>query len=272
MVLINMGYKQVKRTPKVSKTVQADQRRSLVKRVGVGKYYKGSTQYNDLMQALQGHYDLYGSGPIKAIKIVHDLSGYLKVIRCTPQGEDPISYANTSKYGNVDVDKIKRQNVLVALRKTVMDVAGDRREFIMNNEFNGCEICGCDGMYHVDHYPKSFKTISESFMSQYPDSPEFSYNDLDARYFDLKLEYTKLWIAYHREHATFRYLCPSCNARQGAPDKNTTPKPEIESEEWKKMVDDMGESAERNASVPPSTGTKKRPVLEQGVLDAISKL
>ena len=81
-----------------------------------------------------------------------------------------------------------------------------------------CELCESTIKIEVDHYPTKFVTIKtnfiESMLNKNSPPPEtFNWHPKRGQpLFTYKDKKWKLaWQIYHRSHATYRYLCSTCN-------------------------------------------------------------
>jgi hypothetical protein len=82
------------------------------------------------------------------------------------------------------------------------------------NPANRCGICnGKITDLHVDHI-LPFSVIVQAFRLLYPITPSIV-QDQDQLYFTDKV-YTEKWVLFHKEHATLRNTCASCNLSRGA--------------------------------------------------------
>ena len=90
-----------------------------------------------------------------------------------------------------------------------------------------CELCGTGYRIEVDHYPKHFVEIKEEFIKVkegkgelppsdfkwHPKKGNFMFKDGTKAndYYDKK--WKQAWQRYHQKHATYRYLCSTCNKK-----------------------------------------------------------
>lgn len=90
-----------------------------------------------------------------------------------------------------------------------------------------CNICGTCYRIEVDHYPIHFVDIKDEFISMktakgelpptnfnwHPKKGNFMFKDGTKinDYYDKK--WKQSWQRYHKTHATYRYLCSTCNKK-----------------------------------------------------------
>jgi hypothetical protein len=93
-------------------------------------------------------------------------------------------------------------------------------QFRLNNINNKkCEICFNTENLAVDHYPKSFKQINDQFLQRY----NININDIEYETSKVSLHKKHFidqtlsinWVEFHDNNVEYRYLCGSCNSRQG---------------------------------------------------------
>lgn len=105
-----------------------------------------------------------------------------------------------------------------------------------------CVLCGTGYRIEVDHYPLHFVDIKEGFIKMKTEKGELPPSDFKwhpkrgnfmfkdgtkaTDYYDKK--WKQAWQRYHKKHATYRYLCSTCNkktnqsvASQTIPEINT---------------------------------------------------
>lgn len=87
---------------------------------------------------------------------------------------------------------------------------------------SSCPLCGQHPrVYHVDHREPCFKHIFDTFLSTHADlavpqsfsfrgkyCPRPTFKKPDQRF-------KSQWLKWHKQHATYQYLCGSCNSRKG---------------------------------------------------------
>lgn len=120
------------------------------------------------------------------------------------QQTDDISWVNC-------VDMKKKPELIGALRNTILPQIIDFK----NTNQHICSICKCSGNdveYHVDHI-KHFEKLTYEFLSLYPESPcSFDSKPDNTKCFRTDdRDFELAWFNYHKEHATLRILCKSCN-------------------------------------------------------------
>lgn len=75
-----------------------------------------------------------------------------------------------------------------------------------------CVLCGSTENMTVDHYPTKFRDIKAEFIASNPPPTEFSKNGASQDCFRGEdAEYERAWKEFHREKATYRMLCYTCN-------------------------------------------------------------
>jgi len=90
-----------------------------------------------------------------------------------------------------------------------------------------CTLCGTGYRIEVDHYPKHFIDIKESFIKMktekgnapptdfkwHPKRGNFMFKDgtKNNDYYDKK--WKQSWQRYHKNKASYRYLCSTCNKK-----------------------------------------------------------
>lgn len=90
-----------------------------------------------------------------------------------------------------------------------------------------CAICDSRDRIEVDHYPKHFSELKDDFVNMKTDRNEppptdfkwhpkrgnFMFKDgtKSNDYYDKK--WKQSWQRYHNTHATYRYLCSTCNKK-----------------------------------------------------------
>lgn len=99
-----------------------------------------------------------------------------------------------------------------------------------------CDICRSEYRIEVDHYPLHFVDLKDNFIKMKHgkgDSPptEFRWHGKKGNfmfkdgtkandYYDKKWKLA--WQRYHKKHATYRYLCSTCNKKTNKSISNTT--------------------------------------------------
>jgi hypothetical protein len=108
------------------------------------------------------------------------------------------------------------QNLKQAMRNSVNDQI---LEFKNNQDLNGF-VCGgdnCSDKIHVDHFPIKFRDLYAAFIkekeipTQFDDCPVTCQAIFKEQDFCFKNE----WAEFHKEKATFRLLCATCNIKEG---------------------------------------------------------
>lgn len=108
---------------------------------------------------------------------------------------------------------------------SAMRYAIRRQIAIYKNEhpLQQCEICISEkrnhsGRVEVDHFPKRFVMLRDDFIQQQNEKgrPNPTHFDWHPKHgismFDKNSsQWKKAWQDYHRKHASYRYLCPTCN-------------------------------------------------------------
>lgn len=90
-----------------------------------------------------------------------------------------------------------------------------------------CELCGTGYRIEVDHYPRHFVEIKDDFIKLkvgkndlppsdfkwHPKKGNFMFKDGTKAndYYDKK--WKQSWQRYHQKHASYRYLCSTCNKK-----------------------------------------------------------
>lgn len=90
-----------------------------------------------------------------------------------------------------------------------------------------CVLCGTGYQIEVDHYPEHFVDIKERFVKSklengkpaptefkwHPKKGNFMFRDGNKAndYYDKK--WKQAWQRYHKKHASYRYLCSTCNKK-----------------------------------------------------------
>lgn len=90
-----------------------------------------------------------------------------------------------------------------------------------------CDLCQTEHRIEVDHYPKHFVQLKQDFIDMkhgknelhpdtfkwHPKRGNFMFKDGTklTNYYDKK--WKQAWQRYHNKHATYRYLCSTCNKK-----------------------------------------------------------
>lgn len=94
-----------------------------------------------------------------------------------------------------------------------------------------CDLCGTRSRIEVDHYPKHFVELKRDFLTMkdnknhhpptefkwHPKRGNFMFKNGTKKndYYDKK--WKQSWQRYHKNHATYRYLCSQCNKKTNRP-------------------------------------------------------
>lgn len=92
-----------------------------------------------------------------------------------------------------------------AMRLSVTDQILD---YIKTNPEKICKECNTTEDIQVDHVYE-FKNIVKDFKEIEKDSPSFFKNNGD--FLDANKDYSKKWQTFHKQKATYQYLCGRCN-------------------------------------------------------------
>ena len=149
---------------------------------------------------------------IKIIKGYREGIWHIKLV-FEDDTEDSVSYMSclTGKIKNSTIP----QKLNEALRNAVQPQI---QEFKQSHPEKKCELCGTLEAqdYHVDHV-KLFCTLTEEFLSFQSDIPETFGKQADSLgvmrtcFWDRHQAFSEEWQAYHKQHATLRWLCSMCN-------------------------------------------------------------
>lgn len=85
-----------------------------------------------------------------------------------------------------------------------------------NNNINRiCNICSDKEHIEVDHYPMKFVQIKNAFLLTIASPTQFIYHPKrgHAMFANPDAMFKKKWQQYHHKHATYRYLCSTCNKK-----------------------------------------------------------
>ena len=90
-----------------------------------------------------------------------------------------------------------------------------------------CELCQTEHRIEIDHHPKHFVELKQGFIDMkteknelppdtfkwHPKRGNFMFKDgtKQTNYYDKK--WKQAWQRYHNKHATYRYLCSTCNKK-----------------------------------------------------------
>lgn len=84
-----------------------------------------------------------------------------------------------------------------------------------NNNPKICSICNSKQNIQVDHYPIKFCKIRDEFLLKYNPPQLFDYHPKYgySMFKKVDLKYKQSWQRYHKKHATYRFLCSTCNKK-----------------------------------------------------------
>ena len=115
------------------------------------------------------------------------------------------------------------------------------KNYRKSNPTEKCELCGTGYRIEVDHYPKHFVEIKEEFIQikddkgdsppsdfkWHPKKGNFMFKDGTKAndYYDKK--WKQAWQRYHQKHATYRYLCSTCNKKTNQIGSGTNKAPNV---------------------------------------------
>lgn len=93
-----------------------------------------------------------------------------------------------------------------------------RRQITMykkNNLVQQCQVCLTTENIEVDHYPVKFVDIKNNFVMEHTPPVTFKWHPKRGYYMFHNKDklYKQQWQRYHLKHATYRYLCSSCNKK-----------------------------------------------------------
>ena len=128
-----------------------------------------------------------------------------------------VLFEGTKKYRIVSwvqcCKKITKKDPLTcAMRQAI------KRQITMyknNNPIKQCVICNTPKNIEVDHYPTKFIQIKNTFLSTVIPPEQFIYHPKRgyAMFHKKDTTWKKAWQKYHKQHATYRYLCSTCNKK-----------------------------------------------------------
>lgn len=84
-----------------------------------------------------------------------------------------------------------------------------------NNLLKQCKICDVTTNIEVDHHPLKFAEIKNDFLLTQVPPMQFTYHPKRgyAMFHKNNALFKKDWQQYHNKHATYRYLCSTCNKK-----------------------------------------------------------
>lgn len=83
------------------------------------------------------------------------------------------------------------------------------------NPTKQCNICGNKDNIEVDHYPTKFVQLKNDFLVDKIIPEQFVFHPKRGYCFFHKKDaaFKASWQKYHNKHATYRYLCSTCNKK-----------------------------------------------------------
>jgi len=108
--------------------------------------------------------------------------------------------------------KIKKKDPLTQAMRTA--ITPQIQAFRTKHPVQECEICKVCRKIEVDHYPKTFANIKKTFLECDTNAK------LPSKFIWIKSAYyfhpndttfAQKWETYHKDRATYRYLCDKCN-------------------------------------------------------------
>ncbi len=128
---------------------------------------------------------------------------------------------------NKIIDNIGKTEETIKEQKNKLDLSQSMRKEIKDQiqEFRSnvdliclnCKNTNCE--FHIDHIIK-FKKLQEDFFIKYPDIKiELEEDNINGgRKFKENSRISEKWKKYHKQNATLRILCKTCNLKLGSKD------------------------------------------------------
>ena len=108
--------------------------------------------------------------------------------------------------------KRKVNNLSAAMRSTI---ATQINHFAITHPIKKCALCESYSNIEVDHYPMKFRDIKKEFLEENTAEIPSIYFLRDKYIFSNpeSSSFCEDWYQFHSEHATYRYLCATCNQK-----------------------------------------------------------
>lgn len=118
-------------------------------------------------------------------------------------------------FGNkINSNDEHRVNVLNAFRNAI--ISGKWKQFYEKKN-TSCDLCYSTSFLQIDHCDKPFQQIVDEFMANLNYADIVLAKDVNNWHYKLDCDILKQnWIRFHDLHATFRFLCKSCNSSIGS--------------------------------------------------------
>ncbi len=191
--------------------------RDIINKIGLCNNIKNThpTEYKILVDLLDYHPDKKATGLIN-LKIIKSIYGNNQLIVIFQDREDSISWKDCIKL-KMNRKKAADDPLNKAMRNSISDQTTDFK-ITFKYEFV-CEICNISGndsnLFHTDHVIK-YRHIKESFMNDntLKVPTEFNWTLGTPNFKKEDSEYEEEWKKYHKNMATYRILCRTCNIKE----------------------------------------------------------
>lgn len=171
----------------------------------IGIYYKGEV-FDVLCSMIEKHpnYNEWTYKTPKSIKVIKKEYIQLHVLFDGTKKYRVVSWVQCCK-------KVSKKDPLTSAMRYAI-----RRQINQYKKLNPnkvCVLCSSLVKIEVDHYPTPFCEIRNTFLLNNAILEQFNYHPKRGNYMFRKQDkiYQRKWCLYHKQNATYRYLCSKCN-------------------------------------------------------------
>lgn len=106
--------------------------------------------------------------------------------------------------------KVNKTNSLTAAMRN--SVTEQIQNYRIHHPVEKCVLCESFANIEVDHYPKKFREIKAEFLQLDFPVPQTRFHK-NKTIFCNNSTFEEMWKEYHKDNATYRYLCSTCNQK-----------------------------------------------------------